>query len=223
MKYCEKCKVKISDPRERCPLCQSELTKLGDGNEERTFPYIPTVYKRNSGFLRILLFLSIICGLVCLLINYKFPIGIWWSLIVILGLLYMWSNILTGIRSNRYGIGKRILQQMVSLGLVLIGIDLLTGFYRWSFNYVLPILFISALLAITISSKLMGIRLQFFAIYLLIDGLFGIIPLIFIFTGLCTVWEPSALCVIISVLSFVSVFIFADENTRGELKRRFHV
>ena len=51
MKYCEKCKVSVPNPKQRCPLCQGMLTG-GDGTETETFPNIPTIYRQYSLYFR---------------------------------------------------------------------------------------------------------------------------------------------------------------------------
>ena len=40
MKYCGRCKVNVAGSREKCPLCQSELTVFDENGKIAKFPKI---------------------------------------------------------------------------------------------------------------------------------------------------------------------------------------
>ena len=92
----------------------------------------------------------------------------------------------------------------------------------FSYKKDLTIIFIS-MISMAIIAKVTNLHVRDFTIYLIIDGLFGIIPIIFYFTGLLTVQYPSLICVAASIISLVALLIFEGENMRGELKRRLHL
>jgi len=105
----------------------------------------------------------------------------------------------------------------------LVGWDIFTGWYRWSVNFVLPALYIAAMLGIAIVSRVMRMKAEDYTIYLLIDTVFGLIPLIFFLTGLANVGWLCLASVIISLLSLTAVFLFSEINLWQELKKRFHL
>ena len=62
-----------------------------------------------------------------------------------------------------------------------------------------------------------------YLIYFALDGLFGIVPIIFFLTGCLNVLYPSLICVAVSVISLAALAVFAGENMLAELKRRLHL
>ncbi len=144
MKYCEKCKVSVPNPKQRCPLCQGMLTG-GDGTETETFPNIPTIYRQYSLYFRLMILGSVAAGVISVMINMLLPDSGWWSLFVVGGLVCMWIPLWTAVR-KRSNISKNILYQVVVLSLLLCGWDGFTGWHRWSVNFAIPALCISAML-----------------------------------------------------------------------------
>ena len=57
----------------------------------------------------------------------------------------------------------------------------------------------------------------------MIDAVFGIVPLVFLLTGMLAVILPSLLCVGISVISMAALFLFEGERMMTELRRRLHI
>jgi len=221
MKRCEKCNITVSDPKKYCPLCKGVLTE-GDGSEAETFPSIPTRYQQYSLYFRLLILISVAGGSISVMINLLLPQSGWWSAIVVLGILCVWVLLGTAIQKNS-NISKSILWQSILLSVFLVGWDIFTGWYRWSVNFVLPALYIAAMLGIAIVSRVMRMKAEDYTIYLLIDTVFGLIPLIFFLTGLANVGWLCLASVIISLLSLTAVFLFSEINLWQELKKRFHL
>lgn len=221
MKTCEKCKISVPDPKRRCPLCQGMLSG-GDGTETDTFPQIPTIYRQYSLYFRLLILVSVAAGLISVMVNLLLPQTGWWSLIVVLGILCMWIPLWTAIR-KKSNISKNIIWQAFLLSVLIAGWDGFTGWHRWSVNFVIPAICISAMLGIAIVGKVMHQRAEDYIIYLLIDIVFGLVPLVFFLTGLATVGWLCLISVVISGLCLTSVFLFSEINVFQELKKRFHL
>ncbi len=66
-------------------------------------------------------------------------------------------------------------------------------------------------------------RLEEFMIYLILDGLLGLAPLIFLLLGWLRVIYPSVICVSVSILSLAALFSFAPDELKTELKKRLHL
>jgi len=220
MKFCNKCKLSVVGKRNLCPLCQGELKDLNDDNRE-IFPEIPTMFHKYSLFFRILILSSVTVAIVSVMFNVMFPTEGWWSLFVVAGIGCFWIGTAIAI-SKRTNIPKNILYQVVLLSALAVLWDNWTHWHAWSVNYVIPIVCIGAMISMAIIAKVTNLHARDYMIYLIIDGLFGIVPIVFYFTGLLTMQYPSLICVAASIISLVSLLLFEGENMRSELKRRLH-
>lgn len=222
MKYCSKCEVSVNSPVERCPLCYGALERASDAPELQTYPNLAEKAARYNLVLRILLFLSLTAAGVCVTVNLLVDRRLSWSLIVAVNIAYMWAAI-GGAVKKRARIGQNILIQVLSLSALMTGIDFFAGHNNWALNYVLPFLFISAMLSITIIIIVKRMAIGEFILYFLLTALLGFIPIIMLAVGQVTVLWPAVTSAGYSALSLVSIFIFADNATKIELKKRFHI
>lgn len=221
MKHCSKCKVNVDAPRRHCPLCGSLLSE-GDGTEQEIFPVIPPLYHQYNIFFRAMVFVSILVGVVAVSVNLLLPETGWWSALVLLTDGGVWIAAATGLR-RRTSLSKRILWQAVVTLLLLTAADGLTGWHRWSVNYVIPLTMMFTIVAILLVENVMGHRFEDYAIYLMIGGCLGLVPLVLVFTHVATVRWPAILSMAVSVLTISAMFLFAGHDTREELKRRLHM
>ena len=222
MRYCKSCGVRVAGRREHCPLCQGPLEGRLEEDDREIFPLVPTLYQQYSLFLRVLLFLSIAAGTICLLLNFSLLGGSWWSLTVLMGLGMMWVVILTAIR-RRGNLSKAIVTLAVVISLLLVLLDWRLGWRGWSVNYAIPVLMIFGTLGILVLSKLLGRKVSDYGIHLLVNGVFGLIPLVFVLLGWATVVLPSLVSVGVSVLSISALLLFSSRDAVAELKRRLHL
>ncbi|GHU80528.1 hypothetical protein FACS1894191_5990 [Clostridia bacterium] len=222
MKFCEHCGVKIANPMERCPLCYSALARADKEPEAPAYPSLAGRAEKYNIVYRMLLFLSITAGGCCLVVNIVTFKNYWWSLIVIANILYMWITIRTMIREHT-PVSFSILTQAISLSLLLLTIDYLTGYHRWALNYAAPVLFVTAMLCITIVVIVKRVAIGRFVLYFFLIALLGFIPITLMAFGFVTVLWPSLASAVYSAISLVSIFIFADNATKIELKKRFHI
>ena len=221
MKYCEKCKVKVAEDREQCPLCQGMLAGEYDGCGG-TFPHIPTIYRQFNLFFRILILVSVAAVVISLAVNIIFPQGGWWSVIVAAGVGSMWISLFVAIR-KRKNIPKGLLYQVVVLSVLCVLWDWLTGWRGWSIDFVVPIVSVAAMAVMAILSKVLRLNIGDHIIYFILDGVFGVIPLVFFFTGCLHIPYPSIICVATSIISLTAILVFQGGNIRAELRRRLHL
>jgi len=221
VKVCEKCKVNIIGKRKSCPLCQGLL--LGrDEEQEEIFPSISSIYKQHNLFFRILILVSIILATVSVTLNIIFPRRGAWSLFIIGGLVSVWVSLITAI-NKRNNIPKNIVYQVMIISIALVLWDYMTHWKGWSIEYVIPILCVFAMVSMAIIPKILKLRMEDYILYLIIDGVFGIIPLIFILVGISDVIYPSLICVASSIISLSTVLIFEGDSMRAEMKKRLHL
>lgn len=230
MKTCKKCRVSVPACRERCPLCQGilagdsieEMTKEEAKKESEIFPYIPTVYRQHNFLFRVLIFASAVVGVTAFVLNLLIFDDGWWSILVLAGIGAVWVTVAMAVR-KRSSFCKRILYQVVTLSIVLVLFDWITGWHLWAVNYVVPGLCILAMLAIAIIAMVMHRRIENYIVYLVVTMIFGVFPLLFLLTGWADVTWPSVLSVALSVLSFTGMILFAGKDARVELKKRLHL
>jgi hypothetical protein len=222
MKRSEQCGVRVDNPIERCPLCYATLTRCDKRTEQLSYPDLAEQAEKYNIALRILLFLSITLGSVCVTINWLTSDHLWWSLVVIANIFYMWIAIGTAVR-RRSKLGFNIMVQVVSLAALLIFIDHFAGDNGWALNYVVPLLFITATLSITIIIIVRRMDIGSFLLYFWLIALLGFIPIILWALNITAVLWPAVVSALYSGISLVSFFIFADNATKIELKKRFRI
>ena len=220
MKYCNNCKVNVVGNRKNCPLCQESLT--GDKYKNEVFPTISFVYREHSMFFRIMLLASIIIASVFVAINILFPQRGAWSLFILGGLGSVWASLITAI-NKRNNIPKNIVYQIMIISVIAILWDFITGWKGWSIEYVIPLVCVFAMISMAIISKIRRLHVEDYILYIIIDGLFGIIPIIFLLTGILKVIYPSLICIVTSIISLSTILIFEEQKLRAEVKRRLHL
>lgn len=221
MKYCEKCKVNVIGKRKTCPLCQDFLSGQDDDQEEE-FPQITSIYKEYNMFFKMMILISIIIASISVAVNIAFHKGVYWSLFIIGGLVSVWVSLITAI-NKRNNIPKNIIYQVVIVSVAVVIWDYLTNWKGWSIDYVIPLVYVFAMVSMYVISKIMKLKLNDYILYLIIDGIFGIIPIIFILTGILNVLIPSLICVVTSIISLSTILIFEGDSMREEMKRRLHL
>ena len=221
MRYCETCRVHVRGRQEQCPLCQRPLDGIAD-QTPAIFPDIPPAKKAPSYLIRLIAFATLIAAAVCIIINVSLPAGGWWSAFVVAGLISLWLSFAMVVK-KRDNIPKSILWQVTIISALAIVWDLCTGFHRWSVDYVLPILCACAMGAMATIAQLMKLAINDYLIYLVLDAVLGIIPLILLLCGVLSVTLPSVICIAVSVISIAALFLFAGPALRADIARRLHL
>ena len=221
MKYCSHCKVYIRDSRKKCTLCGNFLSSNGNGGEEVVFPLIPPSYERHLA-IKITAFISIIIIVLSFSIDMIFPSKIRWPILVVLGLSSMWIGLFFLIR-GKYHMPKKIIQQVAILSLLAIFWDWKIGWRGWSLDFVIPIVFMGGMITIYVIAKIMKLSVKDYITYALIDGLFGIIPFLFMVLGWTKVIYPTIVCVGLSMIFLSALFIFHGKDIIEELNKRMHI
>lgn len=221
MKYCSKCKTHITGSLTYCPLCQSELVVVNEKVEE----LYPTKYEidmTNHMILKIFAFISVVVSILSIFINLMIPSRIWWSLIIVMTFVCLWVSLLSAI-SKRKNMLEYLLYQSIIISLFSLFLDHFTGHYGWAIDFVIPVIFTLAIIVMYMLSKLLHLQAGEYMIYLLLDALFGIVPVIFLATGSVRYTIPSLICIMVSIISVMALIIFEGRTMFSELKRRLHI
>lgn len=219
MKYCDKCKLSVRGNETICPLCQS---RLSGADEEELYPVVPTIYKQFELYFKLLIFVTIAAGIICIAINLILPESGFWSAYVLFGLFSFWIIVAYAVR-KKDNLPKTITGQALLISVFSILWDLLTGWNGWSLNYVFPISCIIAMLALAVTSRVMKMPAGDYIVYLTVDIAFGIIPYILYLTGNVHIVIPSLICIAMSILTISSLVLFEGKNILQEIERHFNV
>jgi hypothetical protein len=232
MKTCEKCAVSVTGGFVKCPLCQNTLTGQREGEDRKeggenrsgaeTFPFIPLARQEHSLLFRALQLCSVAVVIAALTINGMLPRSGFWSLFVVAGVACVWLSLAIAIR-KRHNILKNVSYQVTVIGILSVLWDVFTGWHGWSVDFVIPIAFMSAMLATAILARILTLQAGSYIIYLFLLILYGIVPAFFVLSGLSIVVFPSLLCVAGSLFSLAALLIFEGRNMIEELKRRLHL
>ena len=136
MNRCQKCNVVILDDTDRCPLCQHVLETDGTKGENR-YPDAIEVTRRFRFLENLVLFLSIVVETILVIINYTVDKDVAWSLIAGNILLYL-NVVLRMAVLGKSGYMAKTVSLILLAVVLLLGIDYLTGYNRWSLDYVFP-------------------------------------------------------------------------------------
>ncbi len=218
--FCRKCGVRILGEKRTCLLCGSTLT--GPVLQESAFPELQPGQQPNWFALRLSLFMTVVAAVICVTVNASTTPDKWWSLFVLGGLSSLWCTIGIAVYKRR-NVPKLILWQAGwIIGLSILW-DLLTGFHRWSVNFVVPLTCTLALLAMTILARVTRRDIGDYVIYLMIDILWGVSAFLLILCGVLTVVLPTYICLGTCVLLLSALIIFRGKTLWAEISRRMHL
>lgn len=221
VKYCRHCKVYIRDDRTRCSLCENKLEKELGGQVEETFPFIAPFYEGKLA-LKIMIFISIAAIVTSFALHLIFPTEMNWGILFILAVISIWVGLII-ILQKRYHIPKKIMWQVVIISTLAVFWDYKMGWRGWSLDFVIPIASVSAMIIMYVTAKIMKLSIGDYITYALIDGIFGIIPVLFILFDLVNVLYPSIISIAFSIISLSAIFIFQGKEMKEEIQKRMHI
>lgn len=220
MGKCKQCNVTIRDNTTVCPLCQCVIEQ--DEHREDVYPDIWNAEKKMKLFSNICLFAVLVISA---------GLGVWnyfvgehpWCVIPIASMFYLFVFLRVVILSSK-GYRVKILLPVILGILLVIVIDIITGFYGWSVNYVLPGGVLLADLIIVIMMIVNKRRWQSYMIMQIGMIAVSIVPIIlWLMPGGITRPLVSLIAFGVSLFLFLGTLIIGDRAARGELKRRFHI
>ena len=86
-----------------------------------------------------------------------------------------------------------------------------------------PFVCFFAMISMAIISKIRNLYVEDYILYIVIDGVFGLIQVIFALAGWLTALYPSLICVVTSIISLSFILIFKQKELTAEIKRRLHI
>ena len=223
MDYCENCKASIKGDWEICPLCQTSMKQENSEDKKigTSFLNDPLLFNRDQAkqtFFRVSLLLILLYFIVQIFYPFKF-FGLEY---ILFGLFITWTLGIIFVRKRR-NLAKVITYYLLLISLATIYFDYLFGWRGWSITFVVPIISMSALLAIFIAMQVINLKVQDYVLYLQLAALFGLIPLLFLIMNWVGHPLPSLLSVILSIIMFIGVLIRYRKLLIRELQKRMHI
>ena len=151
MPYCNNCKLEIK--ANKCPLCFSELENKNNTYFEEYLSYdwyYKKIKKVNAK--KIVSLVAVSAIIIIMLVNISTSSKYNWAMISAVSVASAYFTYICFTASIFYLKQKLLIEFFILLPLVII-IDIFSGFYKWSFNYVMP--FLS--LGLNISMLIIGI------------------------------------------------------------------
>jgi hypothetical protein len=225
MLFCHNCRVRVRGSPRRCPLCRGELEgPLGEAEADgNVFPEIPVRPLPVKPLISLIAFGTIAVAVISVAINIAIPSGgVWWSLFVIAGLGSLWLSFLV-INNQWWDIPKIIFLQLLVLSALVLLWDLFTGFYKWSLNFVIPILFSCSIPALAVFAKVRKLKGEDYIMFLGIISVISIFSLLLILFKVVTMVYPALICFTLSLISLAFLLLFEGKSLWAELQRRMHL
>lgn len=230
LRRCPRCNLNLVDDTIECPLCHGVVEMDGEEDNDHmshesvsvTYPDVSYNLRIIRLIIRIVLFAAIVTGVIVLLINYLTFNGIYWSLIVCIGLVYGCATLLYSVRKRRSI--QRIIQAQMWFSIILVvGLDYLLGYKGWSFSYAIPIAFVALDIGMVV---LMIIGIDGWQNYIMTEIVVFVLSII-----LMVLWIlgkiPGSLFILISLVStgliLLGTIMFGQKRVMNELKRRFMI
>ena len=220
MNKCKFCNVFIKDDTEQCPLCGGVL----EINEKGVNSY-PDVLKKEKAIsfvFRLMLFIAIVVSVICIGINYTFKVSVQWSLIVAVSLVYVLIILYMFVKEDA---GYRVRTYVIaSAGVaLLVVIDYVLGFYRWSLTFVFPAVIVYFDIALIVLMIVNRRNWQSYILHFISMFLVSIVPIIFYLVGIITFPYVAQIAFALSLFVTLGVVILGGSRAKNELYRRFHI
>ena len=220
MRYCKYCGVKIADDQPYCPLCDME-TVGAEGRSDQDYPYIKPRLTRRI-FIKSLTFAVIVAVALLFLIDHLIPYTGSWYLLATCGLVYGWLSFIM-VMKNLRDPGGIVMSQLVLASILVVFIDKLCGWLRWSVNYVIPGLVAASAIAIVLCITIRPDKFRTYTIYQMVIALFGLIPVALWAVGPSEIEWTAVASASVALICFAGILVFSHRHTRSELRKRFHV
>ena len=197
-----------------------QTNEIYQNKESNLYPRVMNMKKRHV-WVTILLFLSLLIGGSCLLINSLVGTKFHWPWIVMLGIFYSWVTVWYSIKKN-VNIASHVMVQTICVSILLVGLDAIIGFKGWSIRLALPIVLsianVTMLVLLIINQK----GYPKYALYQFIIFVWSLLPAVLLAMSVAKLGIFILISIGISIVTILVTGIFCGKELKEELKRRFH-
>lgn len=220
MSRCRNCNVEILDETEFCPLCHSVLEQTEE--LENMYPDARHKTQKLKFATRLYLFCAIVVEFVLLMIDFNGENQVHWSVLVGLGLLYVYTVLRYAVLGKSGYRAKTIVLVLLAV-LLTVAVDFITGYRGWSVDYVASggILLVDvAIIALMIFNRR---NWQSYMMWQITMILFSIIPAVLYWLGIENNVYMAFLPLVVSAFLFLGTLMIGGRRAGQELYRRFHI
>lgn len=146
-----------------------------------------------------------------------------WTLFTAGGIASMWLASTIGF-FKRHNLLKNTMWQLILVTVGCIIWDVLTGWHRWSVDFVLPMLSIGVLFSMMVISYMQKYTVRDYMIYFVMAAGYGaLLPMILVLAGTVTLKLPSLLGAGFCVLFLAGLVLFKGKELKEEMGKNFHI
>lgn len=227
MKKCNKCNVFVNTYKKTCPLCGEILENDNETLEVVPYPNYKVQVKKKNVALKVISFLLIVASLASVVINYyTFSYNhIPWSAIIVYSSLYTWLFLKHTILS-KHTLAKRFVVLSIATSILFMVIDIASSNdynLSWSIDFMLPFIMMASTFTILFILFIKKIKYKSYLLHLIASIMLGFIPFILMLLNITQINWPSIASGCVSLFTLIGIFIFADDQTKNELKKRLHI
>ncbi|MBR6642776.1 MAG: zinc ribbon domain-containing protein [Lachnospiraceae bacterium] len=220
MSKCRNCNVEILDETEFCPLCHSVLEQTEE--LENMYPDARMKTQKMKFATRLYLFCALVVEFLLIVIDFHGENQVHWSVLVGLGLLYVYTVLRYAVLGKSGYRAKTIVLVLLAV-LITVVVDFITGYRGWSVDYVASggILLVDVIIiALMIWNRR---NWQSYIMWQITMILFALIPAVLYLIGLERNFIMAFLPLIVSVFLFIGTLMIGGRRAGQELYRRFHI
>lgn len=219
MSYCKNCEIEYKTNLDKCLICGDNL----NNEVELKFNYQPYVKESmfKKYFLKAFMLLNILSIIITISIDYVYDQTLYFSLIVSLCNLYF-ILFLTIIFSH-HSFERKVFNSVFLSSILVILIGIIIKNYHWAIDLVLPFLFISNTLMLTIITFVKRKTWQDYAPPLMLSILANILVILLNFFNISVVKWPILVSFFYGLSTLLGLMIFTPKDIKEEFIRRLHI
>ena len=185
------------------------------------YPKIKNI-KKSRAMMNISIIITIFISITLMLINFSFQKKLNWSIIAILGILYVWNTVVFSLKKG-INLASSVLFQTIQILIILFFIDFIFGFKKWSFFIGFPIVNIISNLIMVILTIVKYKKYVQYAIYEIIILFLSILSnfIIMVVFKYRIVLNIISLC--FAILNLIIVTVLNGKALKIELQKKFHI
>lgn len=222
MSRCIQCNIAISDDTIVCPLCRCVVDETDKTNKVNEYPEVRIKQRKVKFISNLMLVIVLVSCMILTGLNMAFHEGGLWCIIPVAAMVYAYLAFRMVFVSMKGYRSKVFIPMVLALGLLLI-IDIETGFYGWSLDYILPSVI---LVADIIILMLMLTNQKNWSSYMIMQiavMAVCIIPMVLWIVDIISAPVLTLIAAGISVSMFLVTLIIGGRTACRELKIRFHI
>lgn len=220
MSKCRNCNVEILDETEFCPLCHSVLERTEE--LENMYPDARLKTQKLNFVTRLYLFCALVVEFILIVIDFNGENQVHWSILVGLGLLYVYTVLRYALLGKSGYRAKTIVLVLLAV-LLTVAVDFVTGYRGWSVDYVASGGILGMDLIIIVLMICNRRNWQSYLMWQIAMILFSLIPAALYLLGLEHNFVMAFLPVIVSVFLLIGTLMIGGRRASQELYRRFHI